>query len=755
MKPSDSGMRTLARTRLPDAVSRQGNLTAGRVVSEEIDSIANSPVGSAPPAGTAGQISVAATATHSSASTAAVVPAGGPVSTDVTPMVTKAASPAKTPAAAVGTSTPDLGARPESFAPGTANPPATGDYEIAVDLNSADAGGASTCLVPRNSPTDQALQPTPAMAEWAVDQAVHGNLNVQRPADYLATGQRAYQPQTMFPPVTLAGPISGTIPAQVELGILAQESNFDEASWHAVPGDSGNPLISDYYGTALLSGTADNPDVVPDYPAADCGYGIGQITDRMSSSDLDPYSTADATAIATDYAANIAASVQILGTAWNQLATMSPPVLVNGGDPNYIENWFFAIWGYNSGVYLQSDASANGGHYGVGWFNNPANPAYPADRTIFLDNIFTSNDAANPQYWSYEEKVMGWIEHPQLKGSTPDYTQPHFGTGVVDPNNNGGGPGINVPGLYQFCSPTVNDCSSSTPEDPCPMDNSACWWSQPTTWISPVSTATAATEKLSYSLGSSEPAMVAQYPADCPNPAAFYSQFSAGTYVVTDLNDPQQNTRGCPWSATSDGKFTIRLGDNISIADNQGGVMQANPLSAQIDLHQIGSGFLGHFYFTHTYNGTNEASASTLIPAESGTGGLDENTLVPAQVQHKVVGTWTPDIPYGTPAQSYAIIAAIPEHGANAPSVEYHIDQGEENGLPIVNGTATCPNVSQASNGNRWVYLGTKTLAPGADVWLDNMVAGADGTNDIAFSTIVFEPTSTMVTCGATAGVTG
>jgi hypothetical protein len=46
-------------------------------------------------------------------------------------------------------------------------------------------------------------------------------------------------------------------------------------------------------------------------------------------------------------------------------------------------------------------------------------------------------------------------------------------------------------------------------------------------------------------------------------------------------------------------------------------------------------------------------------------------------------------------------------------------------------------------------------LAPGADVWLDNMVAGADGTNDIAFSTIVFEPTSTMVTCGAAAGVTG
>jgi hypothetical protein len=58
VRPGNSGMRTLARNRIPDAVSRQGNLIAGQVVSEEVQSIASSPVGSTPPRGTAGQIVV-------------------------------------------------------------------------------------------------------------------------------------------------------------------------------------------------------------------------------------------------------------------------------------------------------------------------------------------------------------------------------------------------------------------------------------------------------------------------------------------------------------------------------------------------------------------------------------------------------------------------------------------------------------------------------------------------------------------------
>ncbi|CAM5737263.1 SGNH/GDSL hydrolase family protein OS=Streptomyces alboniger OX=132473 GN=CP975_00965 PE=4 SV=1 [Streptomyces alboniger] len=78
-----------------------------------------------------------------------------------------------------------------------------------------------------------------------------------------------------------------------------------------------------------------------------------------------------------DYAANIAASVQILQAKWNQLYERG--ILANGGDPRYLENWWFALWAYNSGFNepTASDATAP---WGLGWFNNPANGLYPPDR---------------------------------------------------------------------------------------------------------------------------------------------------------------------------------------------------------------------------------------------------------------------------------------------------------------------------------------------------------------------------------------
>ncbi|MEU9329430.1 hypothetical protein AB0D91_37490 [Streptomyces canus] len=82
------------------------------------------------------------------------------------------------------------------------------------------------CIVKRNDPKRQALQPSANMVEWAVDQAVHGELTVSRPADWHDTGLSAYTPQGLFPKPSLTG--GGEIPAQVMLGVLAQESNFKQ-----------------------------------------------------------------------------------------------------------------------------------------------------------------------------------------------------------------------------------------------------------------------------------------------------------------------------------------------------------------------------------------------------------------------------------------------------------------------------------------------------------------------------------------------
>jgi hypothetical protein len=120
---------------------------------------------------------------------------------------------------------------------------------------------------------------------------------------------------------------------------------------------------------------------------------------------------------------------------------------------------------------------------------------------------------------------------------------------------------------------------------------------------------------------------------------------------------------------------------------------------------------------------------------------------VPTDVQHKGVGTWTPDITSAdeTGFGLWTVYASLPDHGANAPDVTYHIDYGEDStGQPV--GGATC-HINQDSagvedqtgGGNRFVDIGTYALTSGADVWLDNMVTNTsagdpmDGTKDVAF----------------------
>lgn len=773
IEAAGTSMRTIAAAGTPQAVSRQGHLLVDGAIDEQTASLLHTIPGTKPGQNLTGRIDITEHAAGSAVKTAGRLIADGPVATaTVAPQSLGAgvASPSSSPAPEAGNvSRPKASgalsskavAKPQAYTAGGANPAAASDDEQGVSLDTLDDSTQPTCLIPRNSPTDQALQPTPQMVEWAADQASENELTVQRPADYLGTGQAAYQPQVMFPLPALAnGP---DVPAQVLLGIFAQESNFDQASWHAVAGDGGNPLISDYYGTAYDTKIADNDDAVPDYLHTDCGYGVGQVTSGMSSLDAAPFSTAQATAVATDYAANIAASARILSQTWNELAEMDPPILVNNGDSNYIENWFMAIWGYNSGVYSQDEESELGG-YGVGWFNNPANPNYPSYRSPFGDNTTTDNDAASPQLWSYEEKVMGWIAHPQVNGAGQvDYAQPTFPSGGTDSSGNSysitdfrsGDTTLNLPmnltseAFYTWCT-SANACSSSSPSNPCPDDSSACWWHSSVDWITPEgygpeSPSNATQEALDYPLGSAEPAMVPKYAPDCPNESSFKGQFTEATstpLVVPSLNDPSDNTRGCAWGA-SDGKFSIRLGDNIVLDTNQSGVMQANPLTAQIDLHQIGSGFLGHFYFTHSYDsGTSGSYNGVLAKTFVDGGDQDWSSYVPAQVQHQVVGTWTPNIPPYSDSQVYEIFVSIPDHGASEPKTVYHIDYGENfTSSSVSTGSTTCAvSQSTGNNNNTWKLIGDYSLYPGADVWLTNMVPGSTGSADVAYGSVIFVP---------------
>jgi hypothetical protein len=542
--------------------------------------------------------------------------------------------------------------------------------------------GVPTCAIGRNDVHRQAFQPSANQVEWAVDLAVHGELMVQRPANFLKTGQAAYRPQSMFPLPT-SGP---QVPAQIMLAILAQESNMSQASWHAVPGDGGNPLIADYYGNRST-----DPDHIA-YGSADCGYGIGQVTDGMRTT-ATTLTTAQQVAIATDYAANIAASVRILADKWTQLKNQGTQA--NNYDPQYIENWFLPVWGYNSGVYAPSGSSP----YGVGWLNNPANPRYPADRESFLR--VNLGDTSHPADWSYPEKIMGWAEVPQWQWIEPatKYSKPNFGTET--------GGHLTLPGRYQFCD-TVNNCAPGQPTNPCPAVNSSCWWHGHTSWLEFDSVKEFATENRAYPAGSSEPAVIRTYPTSC-TPLAI-----PHTLIVDDLANSGDNVLGCaaqPWG----GKFTIRAG-------NPPGSPVFAPYG-QVDLHQLGAGYLGHAMFTYAHSGGTLAGSP------------------PQQNLHQVIGTWTPSITQftetngGEPGSAgiYQVMVHLPSHGARALKAKYIIKNGLGN-------ETTCEiNQSVSDWKDTWVYLGAYALHPGASVQLNNMVdADVEVGKAIAYDAMAF-----------------
>jgi hypothetical protein len=655
---------TLSSDKRVQAASAQGHLLVQQLLTSQTAHTVSAPLARSNPAD-AGSIQITERATHSGRAASATI---------------------------ATTDAPTLNTTPRPAGPGTA---------FRSDAVTANDISTPSCAIGRNDPHVQPLQPSPDMVEWSIDQAVHNSLTVQRPNNYLKNGQYAYTPQGLFKPHAIAG--GGPVPAQVMLGIVAQETNMSQASWHAVPGDLGNPLIADYYG----NGNADINSI--DYGSSDCGYGIGQVTDGMHAADTS-FNHPQQVAIATDYAANIAAAMNILIDKWNQLYTEPDSrIYVNDGDSRYVENWYLAIWAYNSGYHPQSLAGSNNGHYGVGWLNNPANPRYPADRHPFLRDTY--DDAAHPGRWPYQEKVLGWIETPQLKGtpSSDAYAKPNFGGST--------GGQLSLPAFRVFCSPGINSCDPTASGDPCPAESDACWWHGHVTYINDC-TRFCATENLSYGVGTSEPGVKRVYDRDCENFTGFtdaYRDVTRQVRVVYDLNDTSQYALGCSTSDTG-GKFTLRLG---SPAGGDGSTY------GQIDLHQLGAGYNGHMWFTHVFP-----------PSEYGA--VTYN-------YHKVVGTWTPELNLSqNVTQRYDVLVHLPSHGGEYSQAEYLVYPDTSDA--IANPDNTCVidqgTGSVVTNGSdKWVYIGNYTLARGARVQLSNIGDyTANGTTDIAFDAMAFVP---------------
>jgi endonuclease/exonuclease/phosphatase family metal-dependent hydrolase len=581
---------------------------------------------------------------------------------------------------------------------------ASGARALAGDPNNPADFAERYCSVPRNDPRNQAMQPKPRQVEWAIDQAVRGVLTVSRPANWKNLGMPAYTPQGLFPPRPLQG--GGFVPAQVMLGIAAQESNLWQAARFAVPGVTANPLIGNYYGVDIYNGT-ESDDWTIRWDKADCGYGVTQVTDGMRLAGKEkPGETAlpfqSQRAVALDFAANIAAGVRILQDKWNQ--TRGAGMIINNGDVNKIENWFYAVWAYNSGFHPQSEAGANSGAWGVGWGNSPVNPRYPAHRKAFLDNNHYE-DAARPQFWPYPEKVMGWAAWPVEVLEAPNtpvagYRAAWWGGGDVQgPINR-----TNVkPPLPSFCDAT-NQCEWGAqhvpdapevigePAGPCAHKNSAgridlkCWYNRAYTW-KPDCANTCGNELLRFDPGYAYQDDGTAYPPRCD-----LAGLPSNAQVIDDVPDGTPSIRpncGRPW--TNAGTFTLSYPQDST-----------GQYPGKIDTHQLGAGFGGHFWFTNTRTAA----------AEGG--------------KLKVTGTWK----FTTPQTGLGkIMVHLPDHGATTNLARYVVKTAYGDRVSVVR---------QPGNGNRWVSLGTFRFNGPPQVTLASVTPDGNGSQRIAFDAMAF-----------------
>jgi hypothetical protein len=695
-----------ALTKLPVAadatLSSQGALAVDQAVSANLRSHVDNPLATAQPDGDAPlqiQTEVPATGRHIpfSASPSATGPA-------------VRSGSAQSPALARSLGSASPAATPKALSPATAGSPTS-----PVDAD-------RTCSVARNDANQQAYQPTPNQVEWAVDMAIRGDLTntwVRQGGWRSLDGLGTVNPQGMFPLAALTG--GGRIPAQVMLGVLAQESNLWQAEGGALPGQTSSPLTSSagFYG---------NPKPDPNDPLAiwqinwaktDCGYGIGQQTDGMKLGGAGAFPTDDQKAVALDYTTNIAVATSTLAAKWNELHSnlLPAPITMNNDSASRPENWFAALWDYNSG-FNSYPVVAPATNWGMGWLNNPDNPVYPQTRFAFLNNNAYA-DAAHPEKWSYEEKVLGWGAWPINTGRS------YADDGTL---NNGNTAGYQAawwdndtdrahvkPTPGTFCNSSNNCVYSSPPQ--CEVQHSGdpnCdtpyWYHTSATWKPDCST-TCGHELLTYVTLRTEPGngnngagtMCDNAPPGVSNPL-IVDDVSASVPAITD---------GCGKSGLTDsGTFGFTFESD-----------SAGHYEAKEDLHQIGGGYADHFWYAHTRSASKGAWD---------TGDKADDPTVSIVGPMAVTGNWKLSSSLSAWTR---VLVHLPDTGAATQQAIYTVHLG--------NGAMRNRVINTRSSKNRWVNLGVYHFVPGSDfqgVSLSNFTPDGQANDDIAWDSVAFAP---------------
>jgi hypothetical protein len=133
-----------------------------------------------------------------------------------------------------------------------------------------------------------------------------------------------------------------------------------------------------------------------------CDIGLMQITKVTADDDA----LINKCNLASSWYYNLGAGARVLARKWNALALSQGgypggPYTVGARNPAMIEDWYYAVWAYNS--------------FGP-YYNNPANTAlYQPDRPMPPNPALYDN----PWHYPYQEMVWGYAIYPPSDGSTP------------------------------------------------------------------------------------------------------------------------------------------------------------------------------------------------------------------------------------------------------------------------------------------------------------------------------------------------
>ncbi len=141
--------------------------------------------------------------------------------------------------------------------------------------------------------------------------------------------------------------------------------------------------------------------------SGDCGYGVAQITSGMGQfggDALEPgVPSARQALIGTNMLYNLSEGIRILAGKWNIAPELRP--IAGNGNPAMLEDWYYAIWGYN----------------GFAFSNHPLNPNLdPLRGGSTATTLYHCYDPSAPGYgtgygpgnYTYAERVYGCLRSP-------------------------------------------------------------------------------------------------------------------------------------------------------------------------------------------------------------------------------------------------------------------------------------------------------------------------------------------------------